>query len=79
MKISDRFQNADLRVLVKLMKPVAALLGCLALFVPGAVLSAATVEYDLTIAQQKVNFTPARQGDDHQWPSPWADPAFHRG
>jgi hypothetical protein len=38
------------------MKPVAALLGSVALFVPLA-LSAATVEYDLTIARQTVNFT----------------------
>ena len=39
------------------MKPMAVLLGSLALFVPGAVLSAATVAYDLTIARQGVNFT----------------------
>ncbi len=39
------------------MKPVATLLGTVAMFVPGATLSAATVEYDLTIAQQEVNVT----------------------
>jgi FtsP/CotA-like multicopper oxidase with cupredoxin domain len=38
-------------------KPVAALLGALALFVLGAGLSAATVEYDLTIVRQEVNLT----------------------
>jgi hypothetical protein len=57
MKTSDRSQKTDRRGLVKLMKPVAAFLGCLVLFVPGAMLSAATVEYDLTIARQEVNFT----------------------
>jgi CopA family copper-resistance protein len=57
MKSSDRSQNADRRILIKLMKPVAALFGCLALFVPVTMLSAATVEYDLTIARQEVNFT----------------------
>ena len=57
MKTPDCSQEADRRVLVKLMKPVAALLGCLTLFVPGTMLSAATVEYDLTIARQEVNFT----------------------
>jgi CopA family copper-resistance protein len=39
------------------MKLVAALLGSLALFVPKAALSAATVEYDLNITRQAVNFT----------------------
>ncbi|MFZ3207557.1 MAG: multicopper oxidase domain-containing protein [Geobacteraceae bacterium] len=57
MKTSDRSQNADRRILIKLMKPVAALLGWLALFVPVTMVSAATVEYDLTIARQEVNFT----------------------
>lgn len=42
--------------LATLMKPMAALLGSVALFVP-LTLSAATVEYDLTIARQPVNFT----------------------
>jgi len=51
------YKNADRPVLVKLMKSVALLLVCIALFVPGAELSAATVEYDLTIARQEVNFT----------------------
>jgi hypothetical protein len=50
-------QNPDRRVLVKLMKSVAALLGGISLLMPGAELSAATVEYDLTIARQEVNFT----------------------
>jgi len=45
------------RAFAKSEKPVAVLLGVLALFVPGALLSAATVEYDLTIAQQEVNIT----------------------
>jgi len=40
-----------------LMRPMAALLGVVALFVPGTTLPAATVEYDLTIARQAVNFT----------------------
>lgn len=57
MKTPDRSQNADRRMLVKLMKPVATLLGCLALFVPVTMLSAATVEYDLNIARQEVNLT----------------------
>ena len=39
------------------MKSVVALLGSLTLLVPGAALSAATVEYDLTIARQEMNFT----------------------
>jgi hypothetical protein len=50
-------KNADRRVLVKIMKAVAPLLGGIVLFIPGAKLSAATVEYDLTIARQEVNFT----------------------
>jgi FtsP/CotA-like multicopper oxidase with cupredoxin domain len=39
------------------MKLVVALLGSLTLFVPGAALWAATVEYDLLIARQEMNFT----------------------
>ncbi len=39
------------------MKSVVALLGSLTLLEPGGTLSAATVEYDLTIAQQEMNFT----------------------
>jgi FtsP/CotA-like multicopper oxidase with cupredoxin domain len=39
------------------MKLVAAMLGSMALIMPGAMLSAATMEYDLTIARQEVNFT----------------------
>ena len=57
MKTPDRSQETDRRILVKIMKLVAALFGCLALFVPVTTLSAATVEYDLTIARQEVNFT----------------------
>jgi FtsP/CotA-like multicopper oxidase with cupredoxin domain len=45
------------RALVKLMRLLMAFLGSLALFVPAAALGAATVEYDLTIAKQVVNFT----------------------
>ena len=50
-------KNADRPVLVKVMKSVAPLLVGIVLFMPGAELSAATVEYDLTIAWQEVNFT----------------------
>ncbi|HEX2770487.1 MAG TPA: multicopper oxidase domain-containing protein [Geobacteraceae bacterium] len=57
MKTADRSQKDDHRVLVKLIKPVSALLVFLALFVPGAELSAATVEYDLTISRQEMNFS----------------------
>jgi CopA family copper-resistance protein len=39
------------------MKSVTAVLVYIALFVPAAELSAATVEYDLTIARQEMNFT----------------------
>lgn len=57
METHDRSQNAHRRAHAKLLKPVAALLGSLALLVPGGILSAATVEYDLTIARQEMNFT----------------------
>src|ERR1035437_9322011 len=57
MKPHDCPQNAHRRALARLMKPVATLLGSLVLFVPGAGLSAAIVEYDLTIAWQEMNFT----------------------
>ena len=57
MKTHDCPQNAHRRALARLMKPVATLMGSLVLFVPGAGLSAATVEYDLTIAWQEMNFT----------------------
>ncbi|MDD2308784.1 MAG: multicopper oxidase domain-containing protein, partial [Desulfuromonadaceae bacterium] len=50
-------QTADRRLLVNLMKSVTAVLVYIALFVPAAELSAATVEYDLTIARQEMNFT----------------------
>jgi hypothetical protein len=45
------------KVLVNLAIPVAALLVNLALLVPVPMSLAATVEYDLTIARQEVNFT----------------------
>jgi hypothetical protein len=54
MKTPDCSQYADRRVLVKLMESVVALLGGISLCMPGAELSAATVEYDLTIARQYV-------------------------
>jgi hypothetical protein len=57
MKIPDRSQYLDRPVFEKLIKPVAALLGCLALLVPVSMVWAGTVEYDLTIARQEVNFT----------------------
>ncbi len=53
----DRSQSAARRMLAKLMKPLVTLLGCLALFLPVPMLLAATVEYDLTIAWQEMNFT----------------------
>ena len=57
MKTPDRFQNVHRRALAGLMKLLAVSLSSLALLVPGARLSAATVEYDLTIARQELNFT----------------------
>jgi len=57
MKTPDRSQNAVRRMMAKLMKPVVTVFGCLALFMPVTMVSAATVEYDLTIARQEVNFT----------------------
>jgi hypothetical protein len=56
MKTADRFQNAHRRALARLMKSAAVLLSSLAPFVPAS-LWAATVEYDLTIARQEMNFT----------------------
>lgn len=53
----DSSHNANHPARAKLMKHLAALLGIITLFIPGATLSAATVEYDLTIARQGVNFT----------------------
>jgi len=44
-------------VRVKLLKSMAAVMFCLALLAPVAELSAATIEYDLTIAGQEMNFT----------------------
>ena len=57
MKPQGRSQNLHHRAHAKFLKPVAVLLGSLALLVPGGILLAATVEYDLTIARQAVNFT----------------------
>jgi len=57
MKIPDHSQNVFRQTVANLIKPATRLLGSLAWFVPGAMLSAATVEYDLTIAHQDVNFT----------------------
>ena len=56
MKTLIRFPCAR-RVLVNPLKSMAAVLFFLALFVPAVELSAATVEYDLTIAEQEMNFT----------------------
>jgi len=50
-------KNVDRPVLVKVMKSVAPLLIGIAMFMAGAELSAATVEYDLTTARQEMNFT----------------------
>jgi len=44
MKTPDYSQNAAHRMLAKLMKPVAALSGSMALFLPGTMLSATTTE-----------------------------------
>ena len=57
MKTHDCSQNAQRRALAKLIKLVVAMLGSLTLLVPGAALRAATLEYDLTIARQELNFT----------------------
>jgi CopA family copper-resistance protein len=53
----NRSQNTFRQTVAKLMKPIAGVLGSLALFVLGAMLSAATVEYDFTITRQAMNFT----------------------
>jgi FtsP/CotA-like multicopper oxidase with cupredoxin domain len=45
------------RIFAKFSKANAAIWTCMVLFMPGAMLSAATVEYDLTITRQAVNFT----------------------
>ncbi|MHB1307154.1 MAG: multicopper oxidase domain-containing protein [Limisphaerales bacterium] len=57
MKTHACSQNACCPALAIFMKPVTALLVSLALFVPRAALLAATVEYDLVIARQEMNFT----------------------
>jgi hypothetical protein len=55
MKTPDRSQNTNPRALTKLLNPGAAWWGSMALFVPWALLSAATVECELTIARQEVD------------------------
>ena len=57
MKTPNCSQNAVRRVFVKRKKSVAAVLVGIALCLTGAELSAAIVEYDLTINRQEVNFT----------------------
>jgi hypothetical protein len=58
MKILDNNSGSvDCHMFISLMKSVAALLAGLALFMPVTMSLAATVEYDLTIARQEVNFT----------------------
>jgi len=57
METPDRSHNFLRQTIAIRMKPVVALLGGLALFLPGAMLSAATVEYDLTITRRTMNFT----------------------
>jgi hypothetical protein len=57
MKILDYSGSADCHMFVRLMKSVTALLAGLALCMPVTMSLAATVEYDLTIAWQEVNFT----------------------
>lgn len=50
-------KNADRPVFVKVMKSVAPLLLGITLLMPAVELSAAMVEYDLTIARKEMNFT----------------------
>ncbi len=57
MKTPDHSPNAFRQTVANLINPVTRVLGSLALFGSGAMLSATTVEYDLTIAHQEVNFT----------------------
>jgi len=58
MKTLIRFLCARARCrFVKTRKAMAVALFCLTLLVPAAELLAATVEYDLTIAEQEMNFT----------------------
>jgi len=57
METPDRSHNFLRQTIAIRMKPVVAMLGGLALFLPGAMLSAATVEYDLTITRRTMNFT----------------------
>jgi len=51
------FRNTDRRASTRLLKHAAVLLGFLMLFVQVGLVSAATVEYDLTIVRQEMNFT----------------------
>jgi FtsP/CotA-like multicopper oxidase with cupredoxin domain len=57
MKIRFRPQTGNRRTVARLIRPLAALWACMVLFAPGTMVSAATVEYDLTIARQEVNLT----------------------
>lgn len=57
MKILDYTGRADCHMFLSIIKFVAALLAGLALFMPVTISLATTVEYDLTIARQEVNFT----------------------
>jgi CopA family copper-resistance protein len=57
MKMLDYSGKTDCQVLVNLMKPLATLLASMILLVPVPISLAATVEYDLTVARQEVNFT----------------------
>jgi len=57
MKIRDLTGRADGYRFVSPKKPVTTLLAGLALLMPVTMALAATVEYDLTIARQEVNFT----------------------
>jgi len=50
-------RNTDRRASTRLLKHAAVLLGFLMLFVQVGLVSAATVEYDLTIVRQEMNFT----------------------
>jgi len=57
MKILDNYGSAACHMFLRLMKSVAALLAGLMLYMPVTMALAATVEYDLIIDRQEVNFT----------------------
>jgi len=57
MKTPTHASASYRRVFARFLKPQAVILTCIALFMPGTILSATTVEYDLTITHQDVNFT----------------------